>query len=172
MRIRKLNWDLGRLHMVDIFKYIRGRLMGNKTIQVKRPVKVKTIVTNDFKQQAKEEINKEIRLIENQIMQLELQNKQIQDQMAGLTGIYYEEREIEQIQQSLDDVIRKIQQMGEIKQELQYQQDNIDRLALNNVIVTGSLENYVELKPGENLYEKFKDAEIIVKDGIIQDIIV
>ncbi|NLF82597.1 MAG: hypothetical protein GX568_01250 [Candidatus Gastranaerophilales bacterium] len=146
--------------------------MGNKTIQVKRPVKVKTIVTNDFKQQAKEEINKEIRLIENQIMQLELQNKQIQDQMAGLTGIYYEEREIEQIQQSLDDVIRKIQQMGEIKQELQYQQDNIDRLALNNVIVTGSLENYVELKPGENLYEKFKDAEIIVKDGIIQDIIV
>lgn len=146
--------------------------MGNKTIQVKRPVKVKTIVTNDFKRQAKEEINKEIRLIENQIMQLELQNKQIQDQMAGLTGIYYGEHEVEQIQQSLDDVVRKIQQMGEIKQELQFQQDNIDRLALNNVIVTGSLENYVELKPGENLYEKFKDAEIIVKDGIIQDIIV
>jgi Zn-dependent M16 (insulinase) family peptidase len=146
--------------------------MGNKTIQVKRPVKVKTIVTNDFKRQAKEEINKEIRLIENQIMQLELQNKQIQDQMAGLSGMYYGEHEPEQIQQSLDDVVRKIQQMGELKQELQFQQENIDHLALNNVIVTGSLENYVELKPGENLYEKFRDAEIIVKDGVIQDIIV
>ncbi|HSA05837.1 MAG TPA: YlqD family protein [Candidatus Gastranaerophilales bacterium] len=146
--------------------------MGNKMIRVKRPVKVKTIVTDGFKHQAKEELSKEIRLVENQIMQLELQGKQIQDQISGASALYYGEQNLEQIQVSLDEIIRRLQQMGELKQELQFQQENIEHLALDNVIITGSLENYVELRPGENLYEKFKDAEIIVKDGVIQDIVV
>jgi len=144
--------------------------MGNKSIRVKRPVKVKTVVTDGFKQQAREELSKEIRLIENQIMQLELQSKQIQDQISSSSGGFLGEENTEQIQQSLDEIIRRLQQMGELKQELQFQQDNIDRLTLNNIIITGSLENYVDLKQGENLYDKFKEAEIIVKDGIIQDI--
>ena len=153
------------------FKYIRGKKMENKCIRVKRPVKVKTVVTDSFKQQAKEDLNKEIRLIENQIMQLELQSKQIQDQVSGASGAYLGGENTEQIQQSLDEIIKRLQQMGELKQELNFQQDNIDHLTLNNIIITGSLENYVELKPGENLYDKFKGAEIIVKDGIIQDIL-
>jgi len=145
--------------------------MNNKTIKVKRPVKVKTVVTDSFKQQAKEELNKEIRLIDNQIMQLELQSKQIQDQVSGAASAFYGEHDLEQIQQAMEEITRKLQQMGELKQELQFQGDNIDHLTLDNVIVTGSLENYVELKPGENLYEKFKDAEIIIKDGVIQEIV-
>lgn len=146
------------------------RNMNLKSIKVKRPVKVKTVVTDSFKQQAKEEINKEIRLIENQIMQLELQSKQIQDQVTGGLSGYFAEGSLDQVQQALDDVIQRLQQMGELKQELQFQRENIDHLSLNNVIITGSLENYVELKPGENLYDKFKEAEILVKDGVIQDI--
>lgn len=145
--------------------------MGNKTIRVKRPVKVKTVVTEGFKQQAKDELKKEMHLIDNQIMQLELQSKQIQDQISGVSSSFYGEHDVEQIQQSLEEIMRRIQQMGELKQELQFQEDNIDHLTLDNVIVTGSLENYVELKPGENLYEKFKDAEIIIKDGVIQEIV-
>ncbi len=145
--------------------------MSLKSIKVKRPVKVKTIVTDNFKQQAKEEINKEIRLIDNQIMQIELQSKQIQDQVTGGLSGYFPEGSPEQAQQAMDDLLQRLQQMSELKQELQFQKENIDHLALNNIVITGSLENYVELRPGENLYEKFKDAEILVKDGIIQDII-
>lgn len=153
------------------YKAKKEFIMNTKFIKVKRPVKVKTIVTEGFKQQAKEELNKEIRLIDNQIIQLELQSKQIQDQMTGAVAHFFAENSPEQVQQALDEVLQRLQQMGELKQELQYQKDNIDHLALNNVIITGSLENYVELRPGENLYDKFKEAEILVKDGIIQDII-
>ncbi len=145
--------------------------MGNRSIRVKRPVKVKTIVTDSFKQQAKDEINKEIRLIDNQILQLELQSKQIQDQLTGASSAYYGDQNNEQIQQSLEEIMRRLQQMSELKQEMHFQQENIEHLSTDNVIVTGSLENYVDLKLGENLYEKFKEAEIIIKDGIIQDII-
>lgn len=144
--------------------------MNLKSIKVKRPVRVKTIVTEGFKQQAKEEINKELFLLDNQIMQLELQSRQIQDQVAGGLSQYFAEGNPDQVQQALEEVLQRLQQMGELKQELQFQKENIEHLALNNIIVTGSLENYVELKPGENLYDKFKEAEILVKDGVIQDI--
>lgn len=139
------------------------------SIQVKRPVTIKTIVTDVFKKQAVEEINKEMHLLDSQIMQLELQNKQIQDQASGFSSAYGGENS-EQIQQALAEISARLQQMTMLKQELQSQRESISHLALENAVVTGSLENYVELQIGENIYEKFKEAEIIVRDGIIQTI--
>jgi|GEM_PF-175227 hypothetical protein len=153
----------------SIFKNKRGESMDMKSITVKRPVRIKTVVTDRFKQQVQEELNKEIHLLDSQIMQLEVQSKQIHDQASEFSSLYIDHN-TEQIQQALEDVARKLQQMGELKHELVSQRDNISHLALNNVIITGSLENYVELRQGENIYEKFKEAEILVKDGIIQEI--
>ncbi|EKE02816.1 MAG: hypothetical protein ACD_20C00328G0009 [uncultured bacterium] len=143
--------------------------MTDKTIKVKRPVTIKTVVTDVFKKQANEEINKELHLLDSQIMQLELQNKQIHDQ-AGSYGAAYGEEGSKQIQDALTEISSRMQQMASLKQELQSQRDSINHLADENVVVTGSLENYFELKIGENIYDKFKNAEIIVRDGIIQDI--
>ncbi|MDD3149709.1 MAG: YlqD family protein [Candidatus Gastranaerophilales bacterium] len=136
-------------------------------IKVKRPVTIRTVVTKDFKKQATEEILKEIHLIESQIMQLELQNQQMQNQMysAGFNN-----EKLEHIQNELNEISAKLEQMTFFKQELQTQKESINHIGLENIIVTGSLENYVELSIGENIYDKFKNAEIIVKDGIIQDI--
>lgn len=148
----------------------RGKNMQSKSIKVKRPIKIKTIVTDKFKQQAQEELSREIHLLDSQIMQLELQSKQIHDQTSEFSDLYGN-HSVDQIQQALEDIARRLQQMGELKHEMISQKDSISHLALNNVIITGSLENYVELKTGENIYEKFHEAEIIVKDGVIQDII-
>ena len=139
------------------------------SIRVKRPVTIKTIVTQGFKTQAADEINKEIHLLDTQIMQLELQNKQIQDQATSYSAIYGEENAT-QIQQALDELSQRLQQVSALKQQLQSQKESINHLAVDNVVVTGSLENYVELNVGENIYEKFKDAEILVRDGVIQEI--
>lgn len=152
-----------------ISRNLWGENMGINSISVKRPVKIKTIVTDKFKQQAQEELNKEIHLLDSQIMQLELQSRQIQEQASEFTGLYGDQN-VDQIQQALLDISRRLQQMGELKNELVSQRESIAHIALNNVIITGSLENYVELKTGENIYEKFKEAEILVKDGIIQEI--
>lgn len=139
------------------------------SITVKRPVTIKTVVTDSFKKQAAEEINKELHLIDSQIMQLQLQNKQIQDQIANFTAMYGDESS-HQIQDALAEISAKLQQMTAFKQELSSQRESISHLALDNVIITGNLENYIELGIGENLYEKFKEAEILIKDGIIQEI--
>lgn len=140
------------------------------SIKVKRPIKIKTVVTDKFKEQAQEELNKEIHLLDSQIMQLEMQNKQIQDQVSEFTGIYGESN-IEQIQEALKDISQKLLQMGDLKKELVSQKESISHIGLNNIIITGSLDNYVELKKGENIYDKFHEAEIIIKDGIIQKIV-
>jgi len=138
------------------------------SIKVKRPVTIKTIVTEGFKTQAVEEINKEVHLLDSQIMQLELQNKQIQDQASGYAT--YGAENSEQIQKAIEEISSRLQQMSMLKQELFSQKESINHLALENIVVTGSLENYVDLKIGENIYEKFKEAEIVVRDGIIQEI--
>lgn len=148
----------------------RGKSMEMKTIRVKRPIKIKTIVTDKFKQQVQEEISKEINLLDSQIMQLELQIKQIHDQASEFSNLYGD-RSVDQIQQALEEIAKRLQQMSELKNEMVSQKESISHLALNNVIITGSLENYVELRTGENIYEKFREAEILVKDGIIQEII-
>ena len=147
----------------------RGNSMEIKSIKVKRPIKIKTIVTDKFKQQVQEELMKEIHLLDSQIMQLELQNKQIHDQASEFSNLYGD-KSVEQIQQALEEIARRLQQMSELKNEMVSQKESISHLSLNNVIITGSLENYVELRTGENIYEKFREAEILVKDGIIQEI--
>jgi hypothetical protein len=140
-----------------------------KTITVKRPVTIKTVVTDEFKNQVNEEVAKEIHLIDSQIMQLELQSKQIQDQIESY-GASYGEEGTGQIENALAEINSRLKQMGALKQELQMQKESVSHLALENVVVTGSLENYVELSIGENIYEKFKEAEILVRNGIIQEI--
>lgn len=138
------------------------------SIKVKRPVIVKTIVTEGFKKQASEELLKEMHLLDSQIMQLELQSRQIHDQFSSM-GLLDEENK-NYVHRALEDVHSKLEQLSVLRNELNTHKESIAHLALNNIIITGSLENYVELKIGENLYDKFKDAEIIIKDGVIQDI--
>lgn len=143
--------------------------MISSSIKVKRPITIKTIVTEQFKRQTEDELNKELHMLENQILQLELQNKQIQDQAASYASMY-SGNEAKQIQEALTEIAAKIQQMNIFKQELHSQRESINHMTLDNMIITGSLENYVELSVGENIYDKFKEAEIIIKDGIIQEI--
>ena len=138
------------------------------SISVKRPVIIKTIVTKDFKKQAVEELMNELQVLDSQIMQLELQSRQVHDQFSTM-GYMTEENKM-YVHKAVEEIHSRLEQLGALRNELNGHKESIEHLALNNVMITGSLENYVELKVGENLYDKFKDAEIIIKDGIIQDI--
>lgn len=138
------------------------------SIKVKRPVLIKTIVTNEFKKQTTDELMNEIKLLDSQIMHLELQNRQIQDQFSSMGYINDENKQY--VNKAIEEIRTRLEQLSSLKNELNSHKESITHLALNNVIITGSLENYVELKVGENIYDKFKGAEILIKDGIIQEI--
>ena len=121
-------------------------------IFIKRSVTVKTILTKKFKEETEEEFLREIALIDDQILQTESRIRQRQDTVLS------------------NELSHKLEQLVFLKQELVDHHNDFDRLPLEEEVVTGMLDNYFELKIGDNLYDKVKDAEIIVRDGIIEKI--
>lgn len=135
-----------------------------KKITIKRPVTIKTIVTDEFKKQTEKAFSKEIELINIQISQQEREIEELQHYAKQLKNPV-------EAQQALLDATRRLEQIVLLKQDLLAQNINIDNIKSGEAIITGNLENYVELREGDNLYEKFKSAEIIVEDDIIKKII-
>ena len=48
--------------------------------------------------------------------------------------------------------------------------DEAKKLVLNTEFIQGPLEGPVTVKSGDNLYKKIGAAEILVKDGVVQEI--
>lgn len=141
----------------------------SESFTVKRQIVVKTIVTDKFKNGAQSELLDEIKLIDDQINHFQVQLNQViqQFQQNSTTGFSIGPQEAEQIMNELN---LKLQQLVALKQNLQFQIENIKTAKEGEIVVTGSLENYVELKPGDNIYEKMLNNEVIVKDSLIQEI--
>jgi hypothetical protein len=56
------------------------------------------------------------------------------------------------------------------KADLQAKIEEAKKLVLNTEFVQGPLEGPVTVKMGDNLYKKIGAAEILVKDGVVQEI--
>lgn len=141
----------------------------SQTISVKRQIAVKTIVSENFKLRAVDELNQEIKLIDNQINHMQVQLNQLiqQLQQGTSSGLSVSPREAEQI---INDLNMRLQQLINLKQGMQKQIENINHTNLGDLIATGSLESYVDIAIGDNIYDKLLDREIIIKDGVVQEI--
>lgn len=135
-----------------------------KKITIKRPVTIKTIVTDEFKKQTEKAFSKELELIDIQISQQEREIEELKHYSKNLQNP-------NDINQAVFESTKRLEQIVLLKQDLLAQSINIENIKSGETIITGNLENYVELKEGDNLYDKFKSAEIIVEDDIIKKII-
>lgn len=137
--------------------------MANESVELKRVVMVKAIVTEAFKQNLIKELERAIANIETQSGQMETQGKgYLEDlkkkglmQKAAAFKHQYDEEKARQAAARAD-LMMKIEEAK--------------KLQLNTEFVQGPLEGPVEVALGDNLYKKVGGAEIIVKDGIIQEI--
>ncbi len=133
------------------------------SIELKRVVMVKAIVTEAFKQNLVKELERAIANMEAQSSQMELQSKNYLDDLkkkglmqkaAAFKQQYEEERARQAAAKS--DLLMKIEEAK--------------RLQIASEFVQGPLEGPIDVSIGDNLYKKVGGAEIIVKDGIIQEI--
>ena len=138
-------------------------------ISVKRTVIVKTILTDFFRESLKTQTSEEIQALDRQITELELKIKQTHENLQYFSGQFNTET-LRQTQNSLVELNQRFQQLLGYKQELMEQCEAISQKSDGEEVVTGVLDNYVELKVGDKLYEKIKNAEIVVKDGVIKRI--
>lgn len=136
--------------------------MAEKSLELKRIVMVKAIVTEAFKQNLIKELERAIANIDTQITQMETQSKTYLEDLKkkGLmqkAAAFKHQFEEEKTRQAA------------AKSDLTMKIEEAKRLQLGTEFVQGPLEGPVHVSVGDNLYKKVGGAEIIVKDGIIQE---
>jgi CII-binding regulator of phage lambda lysogenization HflD len=146
-------------------KTTEAPMTSQQTIQLKRQITVKTKVTDNFRLRAKSELDNELKLIDTQLQQLEAQ---FQYSLQQLEKVAHQGQNVQgQLQQLNQEAQQKRSQMASVKMQISSELGNLDKIENGQYIVTGMLENTVELRLGDNLYDHLQNAEILVEDGVI-----
>jgi DNA repair exonuclease SbcCD ATPase subunit len=139
------------------------------SLQLSRQVTIKHVVTDDFKARALKEFSDELKLIEAQIQQLDNQHQQGIKQLESLS------QQGQNVQKQLVQLNGEVQdrrtQLENAKMQLSRDISNIEKSQNGNFVVTGTLETQVTVSIGDVLSEKLGNLEIIVKDGVIDEIV-
>jgi chromosome segregation ATPase len=147
----------------------QGTLDKLNSVRLKRQVTIKSIVNDSFRDKAKTEFSEELKLIDSQLEQLENQYLQMLKQLEGLA------RQGQNVQKQLDQLNMEAQekrtQLAQVKMTVSQNLANLDRVNDGGFAVTGVLESYVDVKVGDNIYDKIRGAEMIIEDGIVKEII-
>lgn len=134
-----------------------------QSIELKRVVMVKAIVTEAFKDNLVKELERAVNNLDGQLAQMEdrgrayLENLKKKGLMQKATSFKHQ----------LDDEKSK---QAAAKTDLMMKIEEAKKLQLNSEFVQGPLEGPVTVGLGDNLYKKVGGAEIIVKDGVVQEI--
>jgi len=134
-----------------------------KTVTLKRTVTIKAIVTEDFKNYLSFELETAIKDLQNKIQEIDKQGQLLIESLKK-EGASEQTKSIEQ-QLKLE----KQQQLSVIN-DLKNRIAEAKNLQIGSEFVQGTIDGFVAIKPGDNLYQKLGALEIIVKDGIIQEI--
>lgn len=134
-----------------------------KSIELKRVVMVKAIVTEAFKQNLVKELERAAGNIDRQSVQIEERSKSYLDNLKK-KGLM---QKAAAFKHQMDDEMTR---QTAAKSDLLMKIEEAKKLQLNTEFVQGPLEGPVTVSLGDNLYKKVGGAEIIVKDGIIQEI--
>jgi len=134
-----------------------------KAIELKRVVMVKAIVTEAFKQNLVKELERAVSNLDTQASQMDERSKSYLESLKkkGLmqkAAAFKHQMEEEKARQAA------------AKSDLTMKIEEAKKLQLGTEFVQGPLEGPVNVGVGDNLYKKVGGAEIIVKDGIVQEI--
>ncbi|OGB88011.1 hypothetical protein A3H38_05950 [candidate division WOR-1 bacterium RIFCSPLOWO2_02_FULL_46_20] len=135
----------------------------SNSVELKRVVMVKAIVTEAFRQNLVKELERAVGNLENQASQMVERGK---TQLENLKQKGLNQKAVAFKHQIEDERNRQ----SAAKVDLMLKIEEAKKLQLGTEFVQGPLEGPVNVEVGDNLYKKVGGAEIIVKDGIVQDI--
>ena len=128
---------------------------------VKRPVILKNIVTKEFKDRLVDELGQALDQIDRWFEQEEFQSRRLisEAEKQGNSDIVRKELNIERDRQ------------GQIRLDLNRKLDEIIQLDIGSVFTSGTYDAPVKIEVGDNIRSKLAQAEIIVKDGVVVQVI-
>lgn len=137
------------------------------SIKLKRPVAVKAIVTEKFKTEATKEIQQALQNFDLALQQLEFQGKRALTDVDKNPEIPNKDQARQNLQGQIE---QQRAQINGQKAELLQRLNMISQLEMDSEFMQATVDNYVDIKVGDNLYEKLSNTEVIVKDGVVIEI--
>ena len=139
------------------------------SLMLKRPITVKAIVTDRWKEEVQQQLQNQINQSDKQIQQLEAQGTktigEIQKQSKNPNNV--------QVVKQIDNIKNQItQKKGELlnkKSQLLQQLQQVQTLELNQEVVQAQMESFFRVEKGDNLVKKL-NVEVVIRDGIVEDI--
>jgi len=128
---------------------------------VKRPVILKNIVTKEFKDRLVDELGQALDQIDRWFEQEEFQSRRLisEAEKQGNSDVVRKELNIDRDRQ------------GQIRLDLKRKLDEIIQLDIGSVFTSGTYDAPVKIEVGDNIRSKLAQAEIIVKDGVVVQVI-
>jgi hypothetical protein len=131
-------------------------------MKLKRAVTIKAVVTEEFKSNLKDELTKTLSRIDSVTQQLEFQLRRYVPEVA--------KADIEQAGRLRREIENERQRHESLKAEISSRLQEVTSLEIGTEYDQGTIEGEVEISVGDNLVDKLNEAEILVKDGIVQEI--
>jgi hypothetical protein len=131
-------------------------------LTIRRSIAVQVIVTDKFREELKAELQEALNTAQQRIDQMEFQSRRfLADlQRTDLTQAMTARRQIE--------AERRRQEA--MKHEIQRQLEEAEKLEIGSEYPRGTLEGVVEIKEGDDLFQKLSAAQIVVKDGTVVEV--
>ncbi|MFN9690783.1 MAG: YlqD family protein [Vampirovibrionales bacterium] len=144
-------------------------LASQEQITVQRDLTVKTMVTDGFREKAMKEDHAELSALDANIQQL---RESAQGRLNELvqSNLSNEDKQLAQmhLQQQFDE---QVTQFLSLKQEVLNRQEVLANTPNGTYVSTGNVTDSITLNVGDNIYDRLKGAEILVKDGVITAIL-
>lgn len=141
-----------------------------ETIQLTRQVQVKAIVTENFKAQVAAEINRNLQQIDAELQQLEFKGKRAISDIEKRSPSPMPPEVKAQVETIRQQVEAEKLRLMQLKEEMTAQSNALNELPIGSVVTQFTVENQVDVRVGENIFQRLEGGEILVKDGIIQEI--
>ncbi|HET6385274.1 MAG TPA: YlqD family protein [Armatimonadota bacterium] len=132
------------------------------SITLKRGVTLIAIVTEEFKEQLAAEIQAAIDEVDSTVEQLDSQSRR-----------YLLELQRTNLQQAMalrQRVDEERQKHASVRAELTRQLEDVGKLEIASEFRRGTLEGVVEVSVGDNLMQLLNGAELVMKDGVVQEL--
>jgi hypothetical protein len=131
-------------------------------LSVRRSIEVVVIVTEQFKQELKAELQLAAEEAQRRIEQMEVQSRRL---LADL-----QRTDITQAMSARRQVEAERRRGDAVKQDIQRQIEETDKLEIGSEYPRGTLEGVVEVNAGDNLIKKLTGAQVVVKDGVVIEV--
>ena len=129
-------------------------------LTVTRPVLIKAVVTESFKRLYVQDLEDAIKRADVILEQIttQIRRSELERQVSPQSRAIRQQLEVEHARQEA------------ARAELQMRLREAEALQLNTEFTQGTVESFVEVSIGDNLFNKLGRAEILVKEGIILEI--